>query len=179
MVCETLSTPKHASFSMNKKIFGFLSVILLMFGFSVLASAQKKSGSDYKIATAGVGFDGIRIGISTRADVIRKYGRNFNTKTHGRYSAQMVYPGGISFYYCQRDRQQEIFDIELRSPARVKTAKGIVLNRSRVSELRKKYGEPREGLRFQGIEFYYIRTRGKRVITVIDIVEKNGMRECE
>ncbi|NNE99945.1 MAG: hypothetical protein HKN25_13070 [Pyrinomonadaceae bacterium] len=151
--------------------------ILLIAGFSLTAEAQKRKVV-YKIAKAGVGIDGIRVGISTRADVIRKYGRDFTTKKHGRYSAQMRYKNGMSFYYCQKDRKQEIFDIELRSPARVKTAKGLVLSKSTVSEARKKYGKPRTGLQFRGIEFYYNTYRGRKVITVIDIVEKNGMREC-
>ena len=179
MVFETLSTPKHVSFSMNKKILGFVFVTLLLFGFSVSTTAQKRSKSVYKVATAGVGFDGLRIGKSTRADVIRKFGRNFNTKKHGRYSAQMIYRGGVSFYYCQGDKQQQIFDVELRAPARVKTAKGIVLSRSTVSETRKKYGKPRKGLQFRGVEFYYATYRGRKVISVIDIVEKKGMRDCD
>lgn len=152
-------------------------VILLLAGFSLVAEAQKRKVV-YKIAKAGVGIDGIRVGRSTRADVIGKYGRNFTTKKHGRYSAQMRYRNGMSFYYCQKDKKQEIFDIELRSPARVKTAKGLVLSKSRLSEVYKKYGKPKTGLQFRGIEFYYNTFRGKKVITVIDIVEKSGMRQC-
>lgn len=151
-------------------------MILLLAGFSLTAEAQKSS---YKIAKAGIGFDGLKIGKSTRADVIKKYGRGFKTLKHGRYSVQMKYRNGMSFYYCYKDRQQEIFDIELRSPMKVKTAKGIVLNKSRVSTLRSKYGKPRKGLRFKGIEFYYRTVKGKRIVTVIDIVEKGGMRQCK
>lgn len=151
-------------------------LILLLAGFTLTAEAQKSS---YKIAKAGVGIDGLKIGKSTRADVIRKYGRNFKTIKHGSYSAQMKYRNGMSFYYCQKDRRQQVFDIELRSPAKVKTAKGIVLNKSLVSDLRKKYGKPKKGLRFKGIEFYYATYRGKKVVTVIDIVENRGMRQCK
>lgn len=67
----------------------------------------------------------------------------------------MIYPGGMSFYYCQKDRQREIFDIELRAPAIVKTAYGIVLSKSTIAEVKKIYGKARQGLRFRGIEFYY------------------------
>jgi hypothetical protein len=150
-------------------------MILLLAGFTLTAEAQKSS---YKIARAGVGFDGLKIGKSTRSDVIRKYGKNFKTVKHGTYSTQMKYRNGMSFYYCQKDKRQQIFDIELRSPAKVKTAKGIVLNKSLVSDARKKYGKPKKGLRFIGIEFYYATVRGKKIITVIDIVEKKGMRQC-
>ena len=165
---------------MNKKITFFLSVLLLMFGLTTYAEAQKPAKRNFvKIATAGVGYDGLRIGKSTRADVIRKYGRNFVTKKHGRYSAQMIYRGGVSFYYCQKDKLQQIFDIELRSPALVKTRKGIVLGTSTVSEAKRKYGKPITGLQFRGIEFYYATYRGRKVISVIDIVEKKGMRDCD
>ncbi len=153
-------------------------IITLLAGLSIPAEAQRRSS--FKVAKAGVGVDGIRVGRSTRADVIRKYGRGFKTVKHGKYSAQMKYRNGMSFYYCQKDRKQEIFDIELRSPAKVKTAKGIVLGKSTVGQLRRKYGKPlNDGLQFRGIEFYYTTYRGKKVITVIDIVEKSGMRQCK
>ncbi len=151
-------------------------IILLLAGLSLNVAAQKSS---YKTATAGVGVDGLRVGKSTRADVIGKYGRNFTTKKYGMYSAQMIYRNGMSFYYCQKDEQQEIFVIEMRSPARVKTFKGIVLGKTLVGDLRKKYGKPKNGLRFKGIEFYYTTFRGKRVVSVIDIVENSGLRECK
>lgn len=151
-------------------------IILLSTGLTLTVSAQKSS---YKTLTAGVGVDGLRVGKSTRADVIGKYGRKFTTKKYGSYSAQMIYRSGMSFYYCQKDRQQEIFVIEMRSPAQAKTAKGIVLGKSPVSDLRKKYGKPKKGLRFKGIEFYYETFHGKKVVSVIDIVEKSGLRECE
>lgn len=151
-------------------------IILLLAGLSLNITAQKKS---YVTAKAGVGVDGLKVGKSTRADVIEKYGRNFTTKKYGAYSAQMIYRNGMSFYYCQSDKTQEIFVIEMRSPAKAKTAKGIVLGKSPVSDLRKKYGKPKKGLRFKGIEFYYNTYRGKKVVSVIDIVENSGMRECE
>ncbi len=171
-----LSTPKHVNFNMNMKL-GFLVLALVLFVGLPNTFAQKKF-SKFKIAKAGVGIDGLRVGKSTRADVVRKYGRNFTTKKYGKYSAQMRYRNGMSFYYCQKDRKQEIFDIELRSPAKVKTSKGIVLSKSTIGELRKHYGKPIKGLQFRGIEFYYNSFRGRKVITVIDIVEKNGMRLC-
>ncbi len=152
-------------------------VILLLAGLSLSVDAQRKSS--YKVAVAGVGIDGLRVGKSTRADVIKKYGRGFKTKKYGSYSAQMKYKNGMSFYYCQKDEKQEIFVFEMRSPAKVKTKKGIVLGKSVVSDLRKKYGKPRKGLRFKGIEFYYNTYRGKKVVSVIDIVENSGMRECK
>ncbi len=139
---------------------------------------EVQAQKDYETAKAGIGVDGLRVGKSTRADVIGKYGRGFKTKKYGEYSAQMIYDNGMSFYYCQKDRRQEIFVIEMRSPAKVKTVKGIVLSKSTVSDVRKKYGKPKKGLRFKGIEFYYVKYKGKDVVSVIDIVENRGMREC-
>ena len=155
--------------------FYLVLIILLLAGLPMNLPAQ----TGYKIARAGVGIDGIRVGKSTRSDVIRKYGRRFKTLKHGRYSFQMKYKNGMSFYFCQRDKRQQIFDIELRAPAKVKTAKGIILSKSTVAQVRKKYGKPKTGLRFRGIEFYYANYRGKNVISVIDIVEKGGMRQCK
>lgn len=151
-------------------------IILLLAGFSLTVVAQKSS---FKTAKAGIGIDGLRIGKSTRADVIRKYGRNFKTIKNGSYSTQMKYKNGMSFYYCQKDRKQQIFVMEMRSPAKIKTAKGIVLSKSTVNDIKKKYGKPKSGLRYKGIEFYYTTYRGKKVVTVIDIVENSGMRQCK
>ncbi len=170
-----LSTRKPENFNRKMRRFSFVFTILLIAGFSI-SSVQAQKG--YKTVRAGVGIDGLRVGKSTRADVIGKYGRNFKTEKYGKYSSQMVYANGLSFYYCQKDRRQEIFVIEMRSPARVKTAKGIILSKRTVGEVRKKYGKPKKGLRFRGIEFYYVNYKGKDVVSVIDIIENNGMREC-
>ncbi len=150
-----------------------LLVVILAISFTALAQ------QGYKTATAGVGVEGIRVGKSTRSDVIRKFGKNFKTIRNGNYSYQMKYKNGISFYYCQSDRVQQIFDIEMRAPYRVKTKKGIVLSRSTVRDVKKKYGKPMKGLRYRGIEFYYARYKGKDVISVIDIVERKGLRQCK
>ncbi len=150
-------------------------IILLLAGLSLTTEVEAQKG--YKTAKAGVGVDGIRVGKSTRSDVIRKYGRDFTTEKHGSYSFQMKYKNGMSFYFCQNDEQQEIFVIELRAPAKVKTNKGIILSKSTVGQVKRKYGEPlNDGLQFKGIEFYHNK---RKVITVIDIVENSGMRKCK
>ncbi|MFV0389531.1 MAG: hypothetical protein ACK5NT_12345 [Pyrinomonadaceae bacterium] len=148
------------------------SLLVVLFGF---VPAQ----SGYKVATAGVGVDGIRVGKSTRSDVIKKFGKNFSVIKNGAYSYQLKYKNGISFYYCQKDKVQQIFDIEMRAPYLVRTKKGIVLSKSTVADVRKAYGKPRYGLRFRGIEFYYTTYKGKQVISVIDIVEGSGLRQCK
>ena len=91
----------------------------------------------------------------------------------------MKYANGLSFYYCQKDRVQQIFVIEMRAPYEVRTAKGIVLSKSTLDDIKRVYGKAKEGLRYRGVEFYYARYRGKRVVSVIDIVENSGMRQCD
>lgn len=132
-----------------------------------------------KVVKEGVGFDGIQVGVSTAADVIKKFGKNYRLVKHKKYSAQMVYPGGISFYYCQSDKKKEIFDIELRAPFRAKTSKGIVLSESTVEDVKKKYGRSNDGLEYRGVGFFYAKYRGRNVVTVIDIVENSGIRQCK
>ena len=68
----------------------------------------------------------------------------------------MTYKNGLSFYLCQADKQQEIFDIEMRAPFKVKTSKGIVLGESTLDDVQRIYGDMRKtALRYRGIEFYY------------------------
>ncbi len=155
----------------NKHLF---LIILLFAGFAISTEAQT-----VKTATAGVGVAGIKVGKSTRSDVIRKFGKTFETEKHGKYSYQLKYDSGISFYFCQADNRQTIFDIEMRAPYKVKTSKGITLSKSTVADVKKSYGKSKTGLRYRGIEFYYANFRGENVVSVIDIVEKSGMRQCK
>ena len=153
--------------------FVFLSFLCLAV-LSILANAQ-----EIHSAKEGIGIEGIKVGKSTRSDVIRKFGRDFETAKYGKYSYQIIYKSGLSFYFCQADKQQEIFVVEMRAPYRAKTSKGIELSKSTVSDIRRIYGKAKKGLRYRGVEFYYATVRGKKVVTVIDIVERNGMRECK
>ena len=157
---------------MKKKI-----LFLLFFTIScLLISAQAQT---IEVAKEGIGVEGIKVGKSTRSDVIRKFGRDFETKKYGKYSYQMIYESGLSFYFCQADRQQEIFVVEMRAPYRAKTLRGIELSKSTVVDIRRIYGKAKKGLRYRGVEFYYATVRGKKVVTVIDIVERKGLRECK
>jgi hypothetical protein len=152
--------------------------VLICSLFSITADAQK-SKSNYKIAREGVGIEGITVGKSTKLDVEKKFGKNYKWVKNKNYSFQMIYPGGLSFYICQTDKKQEIFTVEMRSPYKVKTSKGIVLRESILEDIEKIYGKAREGLRYRGVEFYYNKIRGKNIVTVIDIVEPTGLRQCE
>lgn len=154
--------------------------VLICSLFSITADAQRKNKQpDYKIAKEGIGVEGIKVGVSTKRDVEKKFGKNYKWVKNKTYSFQMKYKNGLSFYICQSDKKQEIFDIEMRAPYKVKTSKGIILRESTLEDIEKKYGKAKEGLRYRGVEFYYNKIRGKNIVTVIDIVESKGLRQCD
>lgn len=149
---------------------------------AVPAQAVKKDPKQparVKIAKEGVGLDGVVVGRSTAADVIKKFGKPLRTVKYKKYSTQLVYPGGISYYHCQSDRKQVIFDIEMRAPFYVKTGKGITLSRSTLEDVYKIYGKSKDGLEYRGVSFFYAKYKGRNVVTVIDIVENGGIRQCK
>ncbi len=157
----------------------FLFSVVLLFGSLSFSPAQQSKSYALTIVKEGVGFDGLRVGRTTKSDVIRKFGKGFRFIRNGKYSYQMKYKNGLSFFYCQSDKVQQIFDIEIRAPFKAKTSKGITLSRSTVSDVRRIYGKAKKGLRYRGIEFYYAEYRGKNVISVIDVVESKGLRQCK
>lgn len=139
-----------------------------------------KQTNNVKIVREGVGFDSIRVGRSTEADIIKKFGKNYKIKNFKKYSYQMIYPGGYSFYICQADKRKQIFDIELRAPFEAKTSKGITLGKSTLDDIYKLYGKNADGsLQYKGVSFYYVNRKGKKIVSVIDIVESSGIRQCE
>lgn len=148
--------------------------------FSIAEAQNTKQANKIKVVQEGVGFDGIRVGKSTQADVIRKFGKNYKLKTHKKYSYQMIYPNGVSFYICQTDKRKQIFDIELRAPFEARTSRGITLGKSTLQDIQKIYGRNRDGgLQYRGVSFFYANYKGRKVVTVIDIVENSGIRQCE
>jgi hypothetical protein len=157
-----------------------LAICISCFLMFSVAEAQKKQANKIKVVKEGAGFDGITVGKSTQADVIKKFGKGYKLKTHKKYSYQMIYPNGISFYICQTDKRKQIFDIELRAPFEARTSKGITLGKSTLEDIYKIYGRNRDGgLQYLGVNFYYANNKGKKVVTVIDIVENSGIRQCE
>ncbi|HEY8560185.1 MAG TPA: hypothetical protein VIL74_07400 [Pyrinomonadaceae bacterium] len=145
-----------------------------------VSKLEKGQTSKPKMVREGVGFDGIAVGKSTEADVVKKFGKNYKLKTHKKYSRQLIYPNGMSFYVCQSDKRRQIFDIELRAPFEAQTTKGIAIGKSTLEDIHKIYGKNRDGgLQYRGVSFYYKKTGGKNVVTVIDIVENSGIRQCD
>lgn len=161
---------------MRKTIFTMATIALAAL-FATSATAQT---AKVKTAKEGSGVDGIIVGKSTFSDVKKKFGRNYKLVKHKKYSYQLIYPGGISFYACQSDKKQQVFDIEMRAPYQVKTAKGITLSKSTLADVQRIYGKNADGgLQYRGVSFFYANVKGKKVITVIDIVENNGIRQCK
>lgn len=154
---------------------------------AVNAQNKKLSTPKLNVAREGVGIEGIVVGKSTMDDVVKKFGRDYNWTTNKKYSYQMTYSRlGLSFYICQADKRKQIFDIEIKRPYAAKTSKGIILGKSTVKDIYKIYGKSRgagigasgEDLEFRGVNFFYNNIRGKKVVTVIDIVENTGIRQC-
>lgn len=86
---------------------------------------------------------------------------------------------GLSFYMCQADKTEAIFLIEIKSPYKGKTSRGIILGKSTKEETEKIYGKPSDGFEYPGVNFYYNRYGKRTLITEIDILEKSGMRQCK
>lgn len=141
---------------------------------------QTEQIKNLKIVKEGVGIDGVKIGKSTMSDVAKKYGKDYKWVTNKKYSYQMTYAKlGLAFYMCQADKNKEIFDIEIRAPFQAKTSKGVVLSKSSLDDVYKLYGKSKDGLEYRGVSFFYANYKGKKTVTVIDIVENSGIRQCK
>ena len=159
---------------MTKKC--FVLVILLLTAAFGYGQSEKK----LNIIREGVGIDGIRVGRSTSADVIKKFGKVYRWEVNKKYSYQMTYDSlGLSFYMCQADKSEVIFLIEIKSPYKGKTSRGIILGKSTKEETEKIYGKPSDGFEYPGVNFYYNRYGKRNLITEIDILERSGMRQCK
>lgn len=152
-----------------------LTVILF-----ALIPTNAQTSKPLKVIKEGSGIDGIVVGKSTAADVVKKYGKVYRWEINKKYSFQMTYPDkGLSFYMCQNDQREQIFLIEIKAPFKGKTSKGVTLAKSTKEETEKIYGRPKDGFEYPGIHFYYNRYGKKNLITEIDIIEKTGLRQCD
>jgi hypothetical protein len=151
--------------------------LIIIIAASTLCAAQAK---DYKVVKEGVGIEGIRVGKSTAKDVVKTFGGRYRREVNKKYSNQLTYDRlGLSFYYCQSDKKETIFLIEIKSPYPAKTSRGVVLGKSTKEETEKIYGKPRNGFEYRGVNFYYNRYGNRRVISEIDVVENKGLRQCD
>jgi hypothetical protein len=165
---------------MKKKVFLLIFSALVCFSsLTAATNAQNKTAQNPKVIKEGVGIEGIVVGKSTMDDVVKKFGRDYNWITNKKYSYQMTYAKlGLSFYICQADKRKEIFVIEIKSPYRAKTSRGVILGQSTVKDIEKAYGKLKSGLEYRGISFYYNRVGRKKIVSTIDITENSGIRQC-
>lgn len=171
-----------------KKSYAAVALAILTSCFLIVSDANAQSkkpmptpkpAEKLKVAREGVGIEGLRVGSSTMADVVKKFGKNYKTRKYGKYSTAISYPKfGLAFYMCQTDAKKQIFDIEMRAPYKVKTGKGVILGKSTLQDIEKIYGKSKDGLEYRGVSFFYANFKGKKTVTVIDIVENSGIRQC-
>jgi hypothetical protein len=152
---------------------------LFLLSISVNAQTKPKSQENYNLIKEGKGMSGITIGRSSMDDVIKKFGKEYKWIVNKKYSYQMnYYKLGLAFYICQSDKRKQIFVIEIKSPYKAKTPKGIILGKSTLEDVHKKYGKLKSGTEYRGVSFYYNNIGGKNIITGIDVTENSGIRQC-
>lgn len=162
-----------------KRIFFLLLLTLFLFNL-VFAQNKAKSSENYNIIKEGKGMNGITIGRSTMDDVIKKFGKEYKWIVNKKYSFQMnYYKLGLAFYICQSDKRKQIFVMEMKSPYKAKTSKGIIMGKSTLEDVQKKYGKLKSGTEYRGVSFYYNKVDGKNIISEIDITENSGIRQCK
>lgn len=158
----------------------FLLLLTLFLFNSVFAQSKAKSQENYNLIKEGKGMSGITIGRSTMDDVIKKFGKEYKWIVNKKYSYQMnYYRLGLAFYICQSDKKKQIFVMEMKAPYKAKTSKGIIMGKSTLEDVQKKYGKLKSGLEYRGVSFYYNKVDGKNIITEIDITENAGIRQCK
>ena len=139
-------------------------------------NAQEK----FTTVKEGKGWNGISVGVSTMADVVKKFGKDYKWIVNGKYSYQMSYTKqSLAFYMCQADKKKQIFLIEVKAPFKAKTSKGIAIGKSTLADIHRIYGKNKGGgLEYRGVSFYYNEVKGKNIVSEIDITENAGLRQC-
>lgn len=136
-----------------------LIVICLLF---FIEACSIKQVDKIHILKAGIGFDSIRIGITTREDLVKYYGKWTKADTFYVYPItcsdslqRVIYSFGFSysnlgltFYF--RPYKNHLSSIWVYSPFKAKTKEGIVLNESTFDSVLKIYGD--QGWEFIGEE---------------------------
>lgn len=163
----------------------------LIFSGSITAQTQPPSPPG-PVITAGVGAEGIRVGVSTVQDVIAKYGTQYEKIKHEAYSYQLKYPElGMSFYYCQQDPDKKLFTIEY---LRGSTSDGIVIGKSTIADVQQRQGLSEDYLTCDGelclysyrddSTHYYTKNKAEDVApakqTIVEIdVKPVGFQSCD
>lgn len=154
--------------------------MLFLLAISINGQNKPQSTENYNVIKEGKGMSGITIGKSSMDDVIKKFGKEYKWIVNKKYSYQMnYYKLGLAFYICQSDKRKQVFVLEIKSPYKAKTSKGIIMGKSTLEDVQKKYGKLKSGLEYRGISFYYNKVNGKSVISEIDVTENSGIRQCK
>lgn len=155
-----------------------ISVIWIVCAAALIALPQTVTKPN--VIKEGVGVMGIKVGSSTSKDVVKKFGKVYRWEINKKYSYQMTYDrSGVSFYFCQQDKKEVIFLIEMKAPFKGTTTKGVTLGTTTKEETEKLYGKPKDGFEYPGINFYYNKYGKRNVISEIDILETKGLRQCD
>jgi hypothetical protein len=122
------------------------SAIIALFTASLLASSFGSVPAhpllpQTSVVIDGIGVDNIRVGESTKSDVIAAYGAKFKLIEHARYSCEMVYNSGLSFYYCYKDPQEKIFLVKVQATSKVTTGKGVLVGEDTLEDVLNIYGK--------------------------------------
>lgn len=155
---------------MLKKLTTLACLLVLILACGLTGAPARPSMQHSGVALEGIGIDTIRIGTSSKKDVIASYGEDFELIAHNKYSYEMSYKSGISFYYCYKDPAENIFLVELQPSSKVSTSKGIVVGESTMADVFNIYGEvdlsqtAYDGIlvaQYRGVHFF-IDTKRKR-----------------
>jgi hypothetical protein len=157
----------------------FFILIFCLFVYLANFQIDAKAQENYNVIKEGRGMSGITVGRSTMDDVIKKFGKEYRWVVNKKYSYQMTYRNGLSFYICQSDKKKQVFVIEIRQPYKAKTSKGIILGKSTLADVHKAYGKLKSGTEYRGISFYYKEIGKKNIITSMDVTENSGIRQCK
>ena len=114
-----------------------IPLVLTLLSYSTAAQAEPRA----VYATAGLGIEGIAVGYSTKKSVFSKFGDDFSLIEHEKYSYEMRYNTGMSFWYRYDDHEQKIFSIQLRPESHAFTSRGIVVGRSTLQDVFDAYGK--------------------------------------
>ncbi len=126
---------------MLKKLTTLGCILVLILACCLRGAPARTSSQHSGVALEGIGIDTIRIGTSSKKDVIALYGEDFKLIAHNQYSYEMVYKSGISFYYCYKDTSEKIFLVKIEPHSKVSTSKGIVGGESTLADVFNVYGK--------------------------------------
>lgn len=158
-----------------KKLYTLFILLIIL---PEIFSCKDNSQEQIHVLHPGIGYDKLKIGVTTLQDIALLYGDNYRCDTFyvkktlsigthdidsfpkTMYSIGVFYDSlGISFFF--HPDEKNIFCISIKSPFKAKTDKGVILNESTFYEIEKIYGKADWGFPdqkltkdYEGIIFY-------------------------